>query len=263
MLTLLTLWACNFDAGRTYPVTGTVLEVHERSLLVDHDEIVGVMKPMAMSFETEPSLTRKVTPGDQIRALLLVNGPSYRLTGVEVTGHTDLATRADSPQPLPLQVGDTLAARQVETTIGPVTVGAGQGAPTVLTYLFTTCPNPEYCPALATRLAALQPLLPDTARILAITLDPDTDTLPVLEAWGAGFGARPPGWIFGRLPLEQLGPLLHLSGVNRLSDRGPLTHNLVLLALDADGVVRLRAPDNGWDPAAVAAALGAPPRRSD
>jgi len=250
--------ACTIPAGDHYPLTGTVLEVHEDSLVVDHDDIEGFMKGMAMSFGVEPSLTRRVTEGDVIRAQLLVKGGSYLLTGLEVTGHEDLATRADNPPPLPLQLGEILPALQVETTDGVATVGAGQGVPTVLTFLFTTCPNPEYCPALATRLAALQPLLVDRARIVAITLDPETDTLPVLETWGAGFGASAPTWVFGRLPVETLGPLLYRAGVSRLVEDGPLTHNLVLLALDRDGTVRLKAPDNTWDPEEVAAAVLGP-----
>jgi protein SCO1/2 len=248
-------WACSIPAGDTYPLTGTVLEVEFDTIVVDHDDIDGFMKGMAMSFGAEPSLTRRVQPGDEIRAQLLVQGGTYLLTGLEVTGHQDLALRADNPPPRPLAIGEQLPAIGVSTTIGETTLGAGQGIPTVLTFLFTTCPSAEYCPALATRLAALQPLLVNKARILAITLDPETDTLAVLQVWGAGFGAAAPTWVFGRLPVEQLTPLLYRAGVNRVVGDGPLTHSLVLLALDADGFVRLKSPDNTWDPVQVAQAI--------
>ncbi len=255
---LLAALACTIPAGQTYPLTGTVLEVHAESLVVDHDDIDGFMKGMAMSFGAEPSLTRQVAPGDVIRAQLLVSGGTYLLTGLQVTGREDLAIRADNPPPMPLKLGETLPALQVETLAGPITVGAGQGTATVLTFLFTSCPNPDFCPALATKLAALQPLIEGRARIVAITLDPETDTLPVLQAWGEGFGARSPTWLFGRLALPELEGLLALAAVNRLADQGPLTHNLVLWVLDERGVLRLSSPDNSWDPQAVAQAVLAP-----
>lgn len=250
--------ACTINAGETWPLTGTVLEVHSAELVVDHDDIDGFMKGMAMAFDAEPSLTRKVVAGDVIRAQLLVSGGQYRLTGIEVTGHEDLATRADNPPPMPLALGELLPSLTVATSGGDVVVGQGQGVPTILTFLFTSCPNPAYCPALASRLGALAPKLGDQARIVAITLDPETDSLAVLDGWGAQFGAGPPRWLLGRLPLEQLTPLLGRAGVNRILGDGPLTHNLVLLALDASGRVVFKAPDNRWDEAALLASLGVP-----
>ncbi len=250
---ILTL-ACTLPAGETYPLTGTVLEVHEHSVLVDHEAVEGLMGPMAMAFDAEPALLRELEPGDEIRALLLVSKGSYRLAGLEVTGHHPLR-RSDLPPPAPLRAGEVLPALSMPTTSGTWTLGADQGTPTALTFLFTTCPDPEACPLLATKLAALQARVAGRARILAVTLDPDHDSLEVLAAWGGHYGADPDTWAFGRLELDPLTGLLARAGVNRLRDEGPIAHNLALLVLDAKGRLVLDARDNNWDPDTVAAAL--------
>ena len=57
--------------------------------------------------------------------------------------------------------------------------GDSPQAPTAVAFVYTRCPVPQACPATVARLGALQERLRGKlARILAVTIDPDHDTVP-------------------------------------------------------------------------------------
>ncbi len=117
-------------------------------------------------------------------------------------------------------------------------VGAGQDSPTLLTFLYTTCPQPAFCPAIAARLQGLQSALePGEATLLAITIDPDGDTPEVLRAYGERVGADPAIWRFGRLDPEALTDLAARAAltVDTVTGGTEILHSIRILVLDAEG----------------------------
>jgi protein SCO1/2 len=181
-----------------------------------------------------------------------------KIVDVHITGHEQLEPLGTSADPRP---GDLLPPVTLPATGGALTVGAGQGEPTVLTFLFTSCPVDNYCPLLSSKLAALQPLVAGRARIVAVTLDPANDSLEVLKEYGERYGADPEVWRFARLEADGLDALLQQVGGMRAVSPETVTHNLRLVALDAEGRVLAIYPDNAWDPQAVAALFEPPDPR--
>ena len=76
-----------------------------------------------------------------------------------------------------------------------------RGRPLILSFIYTRCPLPDFCPAIESRLAMVQqriktdPTLRGTA-IVAITIDPGYDTPAVLKQHAAARGADPAIWRF-------------------------------------------------------------------
>ncbi len=258
MLLLLTLLACDHLGGaERFPITGRILELRGGDeLLVEHDAIPGFMDAMTMPLAADPPAFGTYQPGDVIRGTLRVSEDGTRIVDVRIVGHEQLDPLGSAADPA---VGSVLAATRMPSTEGELTVGAGQGVPTVLTFLFTSCPVAEYCPLLASKLAQLQPLIRDRARIVAVSLDPARDSLEVLAQYGRERGADPAIWHFARLEEPALGELLERVGGLRTQAPGTITHNLRLLALDADGRILALYRDNTWDPAEVVAHF--PPAR--
>lgn len=64
----------------------------------------------------------------------------------------------------------------------------------VVSFLFTSCSLT--CPEVSKRMAEIQKLTADAAdvRLLSLTVDPRSDTPPVLAKWGARFGADTNRW---------------------------------------------------------------------
>jgi cytochrome oxidase Cu insertion factor (SCO1/SenC/PrrC family) len=70
-----------------------------------------------------------------------------------------------------------------------------KGKPTVVTFIFTRCPNPQMCPLQGVKMAALQKQLEKAelagkVNLLLITFDPDYDTPERLKKWGEANGLK-------------------------------------------------------------------------
>ena len=84
LLSLLSLAGCARD--ESHPVQGIVVEVYSDppALLVDHEEIPGVMAAMSMRFEVDAATIDDVKVGDAITARLRLQDQTWRLDQVKV-----------------------------------------------------------------------------------------------------------------------------------------------------------------------------------
>lgn len=250
----------------TFIVEGTVVDVRsDTEIVVDHAPVVGLMDAMVMPFTVkDPGQIAGLGPGDRIVARLVVADSSTWLEKVRKTGH-DPSFTAEKPDagPGPLRAGQTLPAVSLEVGGGERwTVGEGQGVPTVVTFLYTTCPLPEFCPATVLRLQGLQKAMGDSARIVAVTIDPAKDTPEVLAGFAANVGADPKRWRFARASDGDFGPLLARAALMAApGTAGRVEHNTRFLVLDAQGRLIERYDDNRWPEARVVEQLrtGGPP----
>jgi protein SCO1/2 len=135
-------------------------------------------------------------------------------------------------------------------------IGVGQVGRVVLTFVYTQCPMPEYCPLVVSKLQALQPALPDDARIVVVTIDPAHDTRAVLQAFGREAGAIPGRWDFGRVPDEVLFGLAEKAGLKVHGRLPAITHDVVVLLLGDGGRLVRRIRGTDWSTDDVVAALG-------
>ena len=131
------------------------------------------------------------------------------------------------------------------------------GQPTVLTFFYTRCENPNKCEMTIKRLTELQEWLAahssgDELRILGLTYDPAYDLAPRLHRYVTDLGLRPGRLTtIGRLPagLDEVRSSLSLAvgqggaTVNR--------HAVELFILDAHGDVAETWSRVAWDPADV------------
>ncbi len=253
--------ACVFLAGcwgdHAFIVEGTVVDVNSPTeIVVDHKDIPGLMGPMIMPFRAhDATVFGGVNKGDRILARLLVEDGGIFMEKVRVTGHGPPLAALDAGAPL--HAGDTLDRVDVPVTGGGTwTLGAGQGAPTALGFVFTTCPNPEFCPATITRMQALQQAAPAGARILLLTIDPKGDTPEVLQAYADKVGAKPDVWRFGRVESAALQSLAARAALTIDASSGAIVHATRLLVLDGQGKLIERYDDNRWPQERVVSQLG-------
>lgn len=250
--------ACRAD--KTFIVEGTVREVvSPTEIVVDHEAIAGFMGPMVMPFHlASAEVGAGVRPGDRIYARLVVAEEGAWLEKLRVVGHDPTAEAAPALPEATLAPGGALARVEVVTPQGPWAIGEGQGGPTLVTFLYTTCPMPEFCPATARRLQELQARLqafnPAGARLVAVTIDPAGDTLDALGRYGAAVGADPAVWRLGRVEGPAYARLLASAGLRVADDKAE--HTLRTLVLDAGGRLVARYDDNAFPADEVLRQLG-------
>lgn len=269
---LVACWGSN-----AHIVQGEVIEVRgPTEVVIRHDDVPGLMPAMTMPFHVrDPRLLDGLEPGDKVYARLIAEESGWWLAAVRKTSAVSRADAARSVQPSattlpePLRPGRPLPRHEIPLVDGEsFIVGAGQSGPVLLTFLYTTCPQPEFCPAIAARLAGLQAALaPGEATLLAITIDPDGDTPEVLRQYAEKVGADPQIWRFGRLPEPALKALAARAAltVDTVTGGTEILHSIRVLALDREGRLVERYDDARFPSARVLEQLrtGGPPAPPD
>lgn len=219
----------------TYIVEGTVVEVATEQVTLDHEYVEGLgMQPMVMPFKvSDPGLLKGLEPGHRVYARFEILESGGELTKIRITGKGPVPERIDDG-PAPVVKGQKLPRTEVHLADGTTTVvGEGQDRPTLLTFLYTTCPLPEFCPATVARFQAVQAAADPSVRLLAVTLDPTTDTPAVLQAFAERSGADPAIWQFGRV--DDLPSLALYAGLTVTREKELIAHSLRVLKLDREG----------------------------
>jgi len=254
---------------KQYALTGQVLAVHTDPprLTVRHDDIEGLMPGMTMTFEVRPaSLLSGRTAGELVRATLEVTDATGVLVAIT---HVGLAPVPDSP-------AGALAAGLLETgDVVPDTALIDQddrrrpfsewrGHLTVVTFTYTRCPLPAFCPLMDQNFATLQRAIAEDGRLrgrvrlVSVTVDPDFDTPAVLRAHAARRRADPAVWTFltgDRLTVERFAARFGVSVLRESPAAADITHNLRTAIVGPDGRVRQIHTGNAWTPGSLLANL--------
>jgi protein SCO1/2 len=231
-------------------------------VFVAHEEVVGVMPEMTMSFSADSASLAPLRVGDAVAFVLNIRRGRSWISEIERVPLTAVLLRS------PLAVVDSATARPGIELLAPGSPfppsmlvdqagetlqmpPAGYGA-VVVDYIYTRCPLPDYCLLLSARFRELQELLADRDVLLvSITLDPEFDTADVLERYGRRYNADYERWRFATGSSEDLAELYAASGVNVYRDGAMLDHNLATLLLDSTGTVTRIWRDTDATPDAV------------
>src|SRR5687767_1618724 len=147
---------------KSYTLTGQILAVHpeKQSLTIKHHDIDGYMPAMTMTFAArDGSLVAGRTPGELVKATLEVGDTWSRLTALEVTGKAPITAM---PAELALaegllKEGDALPeATFVDQDGRTRSLAEWKGAPVAITFTYTRCPLPEFCPRVDRQFVAAQ-----------------------------------------------------------------------------------------------------------
>lgn len=247
------------DGALRYPVTGLVLAPADDAVVtIAHDEIPGFMPAMTMPF-TLPSATdaASLRPGDRVRFTLRLDEGRTSIEDLEVVGADPVTLRrmasAAAPGRMRLSEGDAVMPFRLTDQSGtPVTEADLAGKVTVVSFIFTRCPVPEFCPLIMTRLRTLQDRtgddrsLRDRVRLLAITLDPEFDTPDLLKAYGEAKGADFSRWRLATGTRDEIDALTAaFAVVSRRSDVS-IDHTLTTAIIGPDGTVAALLRGNAW-----------------
>ena len=268
---LLLLAACTRPpAPRAYQLTGQVLDISPdgSQIVVRHDDVKGFMPAMTMPFRLkDTSLAKGRRPGDLIRATLMVTDDESWLSSVEKTGWAPLRQDA-SPGPAVVLVkpGELVPDETLIDQDGRAfRISSFQGSALLVTFIYTRCPLPDFCPRMDANFAFVQKAvadgrLPGGVRLLSVSFDPDFDTPAALKQHASRVGADPHVWTFATAPSERVeawGARLGLSVIRTPHSPAEITHNLRTAVIDRRGRLVTILEGNRWTPDEAVAALRA------
>jgi protein SCO1/2 len=126
-----------------------------------------------------------------------------------------------------------------------------RGQALAITFFYTRCPLPDYCPRLSRnfqvasqKLAAL-PGLPGNWHFLSISFDPQFDSPAMLKAYGQTYAYDPAHWSFLTGPTDKIAEVARRAGISYQSNDGVINHNFRTLIVDAAGHLQMVFPTSG------------------
>jgi protein SCO1/2 len=257
---------CTRTETRQYPIHGQILAIGairpdgRTPVTVRHQDIPGFMPAMTMPYLVKDRrLIENLAPGDLFGGKLVLEGPDIYLDAIEKTGHADLPPDARSVPLLDvMQPGDAVPDDLLQDQQGAThRLSDWRGRVLAVTFVYTRCPLPDFCPLMDRQFAALQktiendPVLRDRAHLASVTFDPSHDTLEIVRAHAAARGADPAVWSY---LTGSPGAIEHLTsrfGVSTISDKDAaqtITHNLRTAVIDRHGRLVTIYSGNEWTP---------------
>ena len=240
------------------------------TVIVEHEDIPGYMPAMTMPFTAQDALElESLRVGDAIRFRLVVRAKQSWIEQVERLPEDALplhpAAENEPVLDVPggtrmLEVGDIVPDLQLTDQDGETFRLANfRDRTLVLTFIYTRCPIPDFCPLMSRNFQRLQTGLKaafgERVLLLSISFDPAHDTPEVLRDYAARYTDDLTNWTFATGSPEEIGQATTLFGVFTEEAEGQIVHNLTTALIGPDGRLLKLWRGNDWKPAEILAAL--------
>jgi len=233
---------------------------------IQHENIPGFMPSMTMPFVArDPKQIADLKTGDAISFRMAVTQKDFWIENVKKIRRKDVnVTEPKRSAPVAtesearLKEGDEMPAFSLTNQNGErVSLETFRGQPFVLTFVFTRCPVPNFCPRMSNNFEELQAAIKGntgrlaTTRLLSVTLDPDYDTPKILSEYAAFHHADSKIWTFATGDDKEIDSLTRAFSVYRQNEGGTLSHGLATALISRDGRIERIWRGNAWTPAEV------------
>jgi len=255
---------------REFQLTGQILSIkpEAQEVLVKHDDIPGFMMAMTMPYKVDDvALLRDKVPGDLITATLVVGETTAVLSSVIKTGHAEIVVPDVQPEVSALDMvktGDEVPDVALINEDGEaISLASYRGHPVALTFIYTRCPDAEFCLLMNQNFLEVQKAVQSTpglseARLISISFDPEFDTPPVLKDLARRSQADPKIWRFATGSAADIATFASRFGVTVTRNGSPvLIHNLGTAVIDPRGRLTTLHSTNRWTPSDLVAELQA------
>ena len=247
------LLALSTGCTKRYPMQGEVVStsVATNEVTVNHGDIPGFMPAMAMPYRVkDPSVLQELQPGDKITAQVVVEGDRsrYWLEDVRVTDTSGRGQASSQAGSQGLAEGKSIPNVVLTNQDGRHFRLSDFGGKAVLvTFIYTRCPMPNFCPRLSSQFAKIHEELKKSpedyakTHLLTISFDPKYDTPAVLRKYGlayldgdqAGFSH----WDFATGDAPELRRLAEALGTEYEDQGDQIVHTMNIVLIAPDGKV--------------------------
>jgi protein SCO1/2 len=256
--------------ARRYDARGIIRAVapDRRSIDVEHEDIRGFMPSMTMLFSVRDSKQiAGVRSGDAISFRLTVTDDDAWIDQIKKINADEVRLPAPTAMPKTRSTIDDSARLREGEMMPPfeltdqngerITLEIFRGHPFVLTFIFTRCPIPNFCPLMSKNFTELQNAIKNGSgslaqtRLLSISFDPDFDTPQILKAYADHEQADRKIWAFATGEKSKIDNLTRAFSVYVQAEAGTISHGLATALIGEDGRIARIWRGNGWSPSEV------------
>jgi protein SCO1 len=248
-------------ASRTFAVKGVILKIEpgEDEVIIRNEAISNYMDAMTMSFSLKsPDAIAGLKRGDKVAFQLHVNQDDSWADHFSKTGTVTLDQDQTSVEPKPASASGTGRPRsplldyKFTNELGQsVSFNDFRGQALAITFFYTRCPLPNFCPRLSMNFQEASQKLeamtntPTNWHFISVSFDPEFDTPEILRSYGNNYHYDPAHWSFFTGPPEKIAELAHASGVEYKASDGTINHNFRTLIVNAQGHLQMIFPTSG------------------
>ena len=249
------------NTTRTFTVHGVVMDVKpaEQIVVIRHEAIADYMDGMTMPFKAKhPEDLAGLHRGDTITFRLEITDTSSSVDEIAKTGTSPLKlpriTGSDTQTNATpaIQHAHPLLDYKFTNELGQaVSINDFRGQALAITFFYTRCPVPDFCPRLSKNFQEASAKLkaradaPTNWHFLSVSFDPQFDTPEMLKAYAGSYQADPAHWSFLTGPADKIANLAHAAGLTYQYEDGSFTHDFRTLILDANGQLQMVFPTSG------------------
>ncbi|HMJ92295.1 MAG TPA: SCO family protein [Candidatus Acidoferrum sp.] len=260
------------DTNRTvYQVKGVIKKIMDngKSAEIAHEEIPDYMAAMTMDFTVKtPSDMSGLKPGDSVGFDMVVtsndgwiervrkiapqntNSHPANIT-INTTNEGPMKFRK-SPIVEPLEIGDQVPDYKFTNHWGEaISFAQFRGRALGVTFVFTRCPFPTYCPRMNNNFAGAQQKLlaaggPTNWALLSVSIDPEFDRPKTLAAYSKSYKPDSNHWQFVVGDYWNLDGLTEQVGLQFWKQDNSINHNLRTAVFDTRGRLQKIFVGNEW-----------------
>lgn len=260
------------EKTKLFEVKGVIRAVESdgKTVRIEHEEIPGYMPAMTMPLTVKnPVLLAGLSAGDAVTFQLTVTENDSWISEIRKTGATEasadaFSANAQSTAPVRdserLQPGEAVPDFTLTDQNGkPARLSDFQGKAVVLTFVYTRCPLPNFCPLMSKNFASLEERLsaefPGKFHLLSISIDPKFDTPEVLKKYSEAWSKDEKSWSFLTGTPEEIGNVSAMFGLFYEPSGGLINHDLRTALIGPDGKLVHVWKSNVWTPYEVQRAV--------
>ncbi|HEX8175189.1 MAG TPA: SCO family protein [Pyrinomonadaceae bacterium] len=253
--------------ARRYELKGKVVSVNkaENRVSVSHEEIQGYMDAMTMPFAVRKNdywALDVLRPGDKLTAVLVVDGGLSWIENIVITQESaDATTTSEKSDAQPeAQPGDSVPNfTLINQDAKRIRLEQYRGRVLLLTFIYTRCPLPDYCPLMSDNFKAIEkelkltPALYNSTHLLSISFDTEYDTPKVLKSYGGAYTENYTNetfehWEFATGSPEEIRDIAGFFGLRYYKETNQIVHGLRTAIITPDGKVFKVYRGNEWKP---------------
>jgi protein SCO1 len=257
MKTAILLLCMSATAAERHPVSAIILRIDRahRSFEASCQAIPGYMEAMVMPFSVrEEKDLGGLQPGAAVDFTLVVDKSHSYAEAIRIHQYQPiereplLARRLQLLQDVEdprlaanaLKVGEAVPDFTLTDQTGArISLSQFAGKVVGVTFIYTSCPLPDYCVRLSDNFGRLNKRFADKMgrdlTLLTITFDPVHDDPRVMAQYAARWKADAKSWHFLTGSLAEVKGVCRQFGVSSWQDEGWLTHSLHTIVIDRQG----------------------------
>jgi protein SCO1/2 len=249
---VLTFSGCQAKAKR-YSLRGQIVakNMSANEITVDHADIPGFMSAMTMPYKVKDVTELSILePGDKIGAEVIVSadGTEYWLEEIRIVDSSGRKGARAPARPRGLNIGDRVPDVPLVNQNGKTfRLKDFLGKAVLVTFVYTRCPLPEFCPRLSSQFSTIRENLAKTpnayskVHLLSISIDPKHDTAQVLRKYGLSYLDNDPSgfshWDFAFTSPDDLRKLADAFGLQYFEENAQIVHSMNILLIAPEGTV--------------------------